>query len=110
MHTPRTGSNKSPLRHELQTRLVSITRLKPFSRQIRQHPAAQIRKLAKSVDSFGFVIVVVDRTELEYWYGVTWNATTYAAAGRQRPIPRVVDPTPLPRRADGKWQPNPDLS
>src|SRR3974377_2069368 len=54
-----TGSNKSPLRHDLQARSVSIARLKPFSRQVRQYSASQIRKLAKSVASFGFVLPIL---------------------------------------------------
>src|SRR6478672_8789300 len=59
MSAPALGSNKSPLRHDLQARAVSIARLKPFSRQIRRYSASQIRKLAKSVDSFGFVLPIL---------------------------------------------------
>ena len=57
------GSNKSPFRHELSARPVPIERLRPFSRQVRRHAATQIRKLAKSVDSFGFVLpILIDGT------------------------------------------------
>jgi len=58
------GSNKSPLRHDLQVRSVSIARLKPFSRQVRQYNAIQIRKLAKSVYSFGVVLpILIDEAD-----------------------------------------------
>jgi DNA modification methylase len=59
MSSPALASNKSPFRHHLNARLVPIERLKPFPRQVRQYPATQIRKLAKSVDSFGFVLPIV---------------------------------------------------
>jgi ParB-like chromosome segregation protein Spo0J len=58
------GSNKSPFRHDLQARSVSIARLKPFSRQVRGYKASQIRKLARSVDSFGFVLpILIDEAD-----------------------------------------------
>src|SRR6516165_1019137 len=58
------GSNKSPFRHDLQARSVSIARLKPFSRQVRRYKARQVRKLAKSVDSFGFVLpILIDEAD-----------------------------------------------
>jgi DNA modification methylase len=64
MSSPTLASNKSPFRHELNARLVPIERLKPFLRQVRRYPAMQIRKLAKSVDTFGFVLpVVIDEKE-----------------------------------------------
>ena len=64
MSSPALGSNKSPFRHDLQARSVSIARLKPFSRQARRYKASQIRKLAKSVDLFGFVLpILIDETD-----------------------------------------------
>jgi ParB-like chromosome segregation protein Spo0J len=43
---------------------VPIERLRPFPRQVRRYPATQIRKLAKSVDTFGFVLpIVIDEKE-----------------------------------------------
>jgi DNA modification methylase len=64
MSSSAVGSNKSPFRHELNARPVSISRLKPFSRQVRRYKASQVRKLAKSVDSFGFVLpILIDETQ-----------------------------------------------
>src|SRR6476620_9451095 len=64
MSSPAVGSNKSPFRHELNARAVPIERLRPFSRQIRRYSASQIRKLAKSVDSFGFVLpILIDEAD-----------------------------------------------
>jgi hypothetical protein len=64
MSAPIRGSNRSPFCHDLHPRSVPIARLKCFSREIRSHPAKQIRKLAKSVDAFGFVLpVLIDEKE-----------------------------------------------
>jgi DNA modification methylase len=64
MSSSAVGSNKSPFRHELNARPVPIERLRPFSPQVRRYPATQIRKLAKSVDSFGFVLpILIDETQ-----------------------------------------------
>src|SRR6516225_1008407 len=64
MSSPALGSNKSPFRHDLQARSVSIARLKPFSRQVRRYKASQLRTLAKSVDSFGFVLpILIDEAD-----------------------------------------------
>jgi DNA methylase/ParB-like nuclease domain len=57
--SPAVGSNKSPFRHELNARAVPIERLRPFSRQVRRYTAAQTRKLAKSIDAFGFVLPIL---------------------------------------------------
>jgi DNA modification methylase len=59
MSEPTLCSNKSPFRHELNARAVAIEQLRPFSRQVRRYPTTQIRKLAKSVDAFGFVLPIV---------------------------------------------------
>jgi DNA modification methylase len=62
--SPAVGSNKSPFRHELNARAVPIERLRPFSRQVRRYTAAQTRKLARSIDTFGFVLpILIDETD-----------------------------------------------
>ena len=44
---------------DLKPRFVSTTSLTPLGREIRKHPAKQVRKLAASLDQFGFVLPVV---------------------------------------------------
>src|SRR5262245_4131343 len=64
MSAPPRGSNKSPFRHDLHARLIAIARLKPFSRQVGQYSPSQLRKPAKSVDSFGFVLpILIDEAD-----------------------------------------------
>jgi DNA modification methylase len=43
----------------LDPKLVGIETLKPLGRKTRKHPAAQVRKLAASLEEFGFVLPVV---------------------------------------------------
>ena len=59
MSAPASKSNNSPFRHDLCVRLLPLARLKPFPRQIRSYPVTHIRKLAQSIDRFGWVIPIV---------------------------------------------------
>jgi DNA modification methylase len=59
MSAPASKSNKSPFRHDLCVRLAPPASLKPFPRQIRSYPATHVRKLALSIDRFGWVIPIV---------------------------------------------------
>jgi DNA modification methylase len=47
---------------DLNARLVPIANCKPLGRQTRKHPPGQVRKLAASLDQFGFVFpILIDR-------------------------------------------------
>jgi ParB-like chromosome segregation protein Spo0J len=59
MSAPASKSNKSPFRHDLCVRLAPLASLKPFPRQIRSYPVTHIRKLAQSIDRFGWVVPIV---------------------------------------------------
>jgi hypothetical protein len=61
-HIPR-GGNGYALSRDLQPRLATIAGLKPLGRATRKHPATQIRKLAASLDRFGFVLPIVTHGE-----------------------------------------------
>ncbi|MEQ9015742.1 MAG: DNA methyltransferase [Marinovum algicola] len=56
---PRPGSNRDPLRHDLTPHPVPIAALRPLGRAARRHPAAQLAKLARSLERFGFVLPVL---------------------------------------------------
>ncbi|MCP3459181.1 DNA methyltransferase [Bradyrhizobium sp. CCGUVB23] len=54
--------NRCPLRHDLTPMLVPIAELKQLGRETRRHPKSQIKKLAASLQEFGFVLpVIADR-------------------------------------------------
>ena len=55
----RAKSNRSPLRHDLTVSHVRLEELKPLGREIRAHTKRQIKKLARSLDQFGFVLPIV---------------------------------------------------
>ena len=53
------GSNGFVVARNLNPKLVSISSLAPLGRETRKHPPAQIRKLAESLDRFGFVLPIL---------------------------------------------------
>jgi ParB-like chromosome segregation protein Spo0J len=53
------GTNAFALSRDLKPFLVPITDLKPLGHEVRRHPHQQIRKLAKSLDEYGFVIPIL---------------------------------------------------
>jgi DNA modification methylase len=55
--------NGYAISRDLNPKLVAVEVLKPLGRETRKHPAAQVRKLAASLEEFGFVFpVVIDTT------------------------------------------------
>ena len=57
----RPGGNGYPLGRDLTPRLLPVAQLKALGRVTRKHPPAQIRKLAASLDRFGFVLPIVTK-------------------------------------------------
>jgi hypothetical protein len=57
------GRNGYALSRDLKPHLVPIVGLKPLGRATRKHPPAQIRKLAASLDRFGFVLPIVTQAD-----------------------------------------------
>ena len=51
--------NDYAISRDLTSRLVEVADLKPLGRATRKHPPGQIRKLAASLDRFGFVLPIL---------------------------------------------------
>src|SRR6266568_5006896 len=51
--------NGYPLSRDLNPRLVPVADCKPLGRETRKHPPQQVRKLAASLDRFGFVLPIL---------------------------------------------------
>jgi hypothetical protein len=51
--------NGYAISRDLTSRLVEVAGLAPLGRETRKHPASQIRKLAASLDRFGFVLPIL---------------------------------------------------
>ena len=56
---PRRGANGYPLSRDLTPRLVPVADCRPLGRETRKHPPQQVRKLAASLDRFGFVLPIL---------------------------------------------------
>ena len=52
-------SNNSPLRHVLAVSYADLELLNPLGRETRIHSKKQIRKLARSIERFGFVLPIL---------------------------------------------------
>jgi DNA methylase/ParB/Sulfiredoxin domain len=59
---PRRG-NGYALSRDLTPRLVPVAGCKPLGREIRKHPPQQVRKLAASLERFGFVLPILTDAE-----------------------------------------------
>ena len=58
----RLGSNGYAVASNLDPTLLPVSTLRPLGREARKHPPAQVRKLAESLDRFGFVLpILADR-------------------------------------------------
>ena len=53
------GGNGYPLSRDLKPTLVPIASLKQLGHETRKHPPGQVRKLAASLESFGFVLPIL---------------------------------------------------
>jgi hypothetical protein len=52
------GSNGFAVARNLNPKFVPVSTLKALGRETRKHPPAQVRKLAESLDRFGFVLPI----------------------------------------------------
>jgi DNA modification methylase len=55
----RPASNGYAVARDLHPKLLPVSALKPLGRETRKHPPAQVRKLADSLDRFGFVLPIL---------------------------------------------------
>ena len=53
------GSNGYAFARNLNPKFTPVSTLKPLGRETRKHPPAQVRKLAESLDRFGFVLPIL---------------------------------------------------
>ncbi len=78
--------NGYALSRDLTPRLVPVADCKPLGRETRKHPPQQVRKLAASLDRFGFVLPILVDAERRVVAG--WGlvlAARQLGLGRCRP-------------------------
>ena len=56
-------ANGYAVSRDLAPKLVAVATLKPLGHETRKHPAYQIRKLAQSLEEFGFVLPILVNRE-----------------------------------------------
>jgi hypothetical protein len=100
---PMPTGNGYAISRDLSPKLVDIEALKPLGRQTRKHPAAQVRKLAASLQEFGFVLpVITDPTgRVVGGWGLVLGAKRLGL--REVPAVTITDkrrPRPRSRHAD----------
>ena len=52
--------------------LIPVESLKPLGRETRKHPASQVRKLADSLEQFGFVLPIIIDVDGRVVAGWAW--------------------------------------
>jgi hypothetical protein len=70
----RPGSNGYAVARSLHPTLVPVAILKALGRETRKHPPAQVRKLAESLDRFGFVLPILVDGENRVVAGWGWSS------------------------------------
>ena len=71
---------------DLTPRLVPVAGCKPLGRETRKHPPQQVRKLAASLDRFGFVLPILIDAEgrVVAGWGWCWPHGNWASARCRR--------------------------
>jgi DNA modification methylase len=99
MSTISARSNRSPFRHNLNPKDIPVDCLAPLGHETRKHTKRQIRKLARSVEQFGFVlpILVDDRKRVVAGWGLVLAAKLLEL--REIPAIEISDLTEAELRA-----------
>jgi ParB-like chromosome segregation protein Spo0J len=84
----RAGSNGYAVARNLNSKFVPVSTLKALGRETRTHPPAQVRKLAESLDRFGFVLPILVDGENRVVAG--WGLVLAARKVGVADVPAVV--------------------
>jgi hypothetical protein len=79
--------NGFAISRDLNPQLVKVAGLKPLGRKTRKHPVGQIRKLATSLDRFGFVLPIL--IDLEQRVVAGWGLVLAAKQLRLAEVPAI---------------------
>src|SRR2546422_10173456 len=79
--------NGYPLSRDLTPQLVPVDECKPLGQQTRTHPPRQVRKLAASLQRFGFVLPILIDSELRVVAG--WGLVQAARQLDLQAVPAV---------------------
>jgi len=89
-----------PIRHRpLAIEMIDLSALRPFAKNARRHSRAQIKQIAKSIETFGFTNPILVSDDLEILAGHGRAAAARLIGMKQAPIVRLSDLGPAERRA-----------
>jgi DNA modification methylase len=89
-----------PIRHRpLAIEMIDLSSLRPYAKNARCHSRAQIRQIAKSIETFGFTNPILVSDDLEILAGHGRAAAAQLIGMKQTPIVRLSDLSAAERRA-----------
>jgi DNA modification methylase len=89
-----------PNRHlSLAVEMVNLSALRPYSGNARRHSRAQIKQIAKSIETFGFTNPILVSDELEILAGHGRAAAAQLIGIAKVPVVRLSDLSPMERKA-----------
>jgi DNA modification methylase len=91
--------NESIRHRPLAIEMIDLSALRPYSKNSRRHSRAQIRQIAKSIETFGFTNPILVSDDLEILAGHGRAAAAQLIGMKQAPIVRLSDLSAAERRA-----------
>ena len=92
MNTP----NRS---RSLEVEMIDLSALRPYAKNARRHSRAQIKQIAKSIETFGFTNPILVSDDLEILAGHGRAAAAQLIGMKQAPIVRLSNLSPAERKA-----------
>jgi DNA modification methylase len=85
--------------HSLAIEMIDLSALRPYANNARRHSRAQIKQIAKCIETFGFTNPILVSDDLEILAGNGRAAAAQLIGMKQAPIVRLSDLSPAERRA-----------
>ena len=79
--------------------MIDLSALRPYAKNARRHSRAQIKQIAKSIETFGFTNPILVSDDLEILAGHGRVAAAQLIGLKQAPIVRLSDLSPAERKA-----------
>jgi len=91
--------NKPIRSRSLEVEMIDLSSLRPYAKNARRHSRAQIKQIAKSIETFGFTNPILVSDDLEILAGHGRAAAAQLIGMKQAPIVRLSNLSPAERKA-----------
>jgi len=91
--------NKPIRSRSLEVEMIDLSSLRPYAKNARRHSRAQIKQIAKSIETFGFTNPILVSDDLEILAGHGRAAAAQLIGMKQAPIVRLSNLSPAERNA-----------